>query len=919
MKGRGGLWIALFRLLLRFYPRSWRARFGAEAVDAFRKGLERRLEEGGRERAHRYALRALADALVGGWRERAAGRSRPGRATAGGDGVLATLAADLRYSLRRLRRAPGFSMAVVGILALGVGANAAVFTVLRSAVLAPLPFPEADRLVLPRWGPTLEGGGPDTAFVNWSYPKFVELREGSGRVFQGLAAYAARTAGVSDPGQAESVPFEFVTPGYFEVLGIAPVVGRFFHPEEEGRDAPPNVAVLSHGLWVQRFGSNPRVVGRTITADGDRLEVIGVAPEGFAGLTGSARFWTPVGQTATNYGSWTLDGRTSHWHHIVGRLRPGLSPTQAEERLASLFQEIEAVEPTTTPGEEMALDVTPLGQIWTNPNARVSVWLAMAAALLVLAIAIANLAALLLARGRKETRETAVRLALGAGRGRLIRERLTESLLLSAVGGGLGLLMAAWTMGTLKAAIPQHLFQGAGGDLLLVETGALEVDPGVALFGLAVAVLAGALFGTTPAMVQNRIDLVPALRQGGSGSRAMRRGDGRRWLVGAQVALSVILLVGAGLLLGTLQRLHDEQQGFDPEDLLVLRYSLGSGSTEYAGDAAREFHRTFRDRLQALPQVRSATLATTPPLGGHYIQTTVRQVEGREPIPEGSRPRIGVHLSDNNLFRTLGTSLLRGRTFTEAAFQRHEFVTVINQRTAEELFPDEDPLGREIWVGFSVTEEERPFRIVGVVEDVLYSRPTVGIMPEMYLPLGLWAPGSIGVFLRTETDPTELVAPARQILASLDPDIPFLQVKTGMDLRGEDVADTRILLLLLGAFAGLALILSAAGLWAVVSQAVTERKREIGLRMALGARTREVEALVFRQGLVPIVGGGLLGVLLAAAGAPRMAAILFGIGPRNPVVYVGAATILVAVALLATWLPARRAARVDPMEALAAD
>lgn len=919
MKGPAGLWIRLFRVVLGVYPRRWRARFAEEALDAFRRGLERRLEEPGAESPHRYAVRALADAVASGWRERTNGPAGAGRATGGGDGGLATLAADLRYAVRRLGRAPGFTVAVVTILALGVGANAAVFTVLRNAVLAPLPFPEADRLVLPRRGPTLAGGGPDTAFVNWSYPKFVELREGSTEVFEEVAAYAARSAGVSDPGRAESVPFEFITPGYFEVLGINPVVGRFFHPEEEGRDAPPGVVVLSHGLWVQRFGSDPDVVGRTITADGDRLEVVGVAPEGFGGLTGSARFWTPVGQTATNYGSWTLEGRTSHWHHVVGRLRPGLSPGQAEERLAALFESIEAVEPTAGPGEEIALDVTPLSRIWTNPDARASAWLAMAAALLVLAIAVANLAALLLARGRRETRETAVRLALGAGRGRLIRERLTESLLLSAVGGGVGLLLAGWTMGGLRAAIPRHLFRGAGGDLLLVETGALEVDPGVAAFGLLVAVLAGALFGTAPAVVQNRIDLVPALRQGGGRSRTTRRGDGRRWLVGAQVALSVTLLVGAGLLLGTLHRLHGEQQGFDPENLLVLRYSLGSASSEYAGDAAREFHRTFRDRLRALPEVRSATLATTPPLGGHYIQSRVRRVEGREPIPEGSRPRIGIHLSDGDLFRTLGTELLRGRTFTEGEFQRQEFVTVVSRRAADELFPDEDPLGREIRVGFSVTEEERPFRIVGVVEDVLYSPPTSGIMPEMYLPLGLWAPGSIGVFLRTRTDPTELVAPARRILASMDEDVPFWQVKTGMELRGEDVADTRILLILLGTFAALALILSAAGLWAVVAQSVTERRREIGLRMALGARAREVEVLVFRQGLVPIVAGGCLGIVLAATGAPRMAALLFGIGPRSPAVYLGAAGILVVVALLATWLPARQAARVHPMEALAAD
>ncbi|MGD2071303.1 MAG: ABC transporter permease, partial [Gemmatimonadota bacterium] len=455
-----GLWSRLFRLTLRAHPPGWRARYGREAAEAFEVGMARRREGSGAAAARRYAARAVLDALAAGWRERRVARGARGGAA---DSILV----DLRNAARRLARAPGLSATVVAILALGVGANGAVFSVLRSAVLAPLPFPEADRLVLPRWT-TTSPPASDTVFGQWSYPKFVEFREGSGDVFDGLAGYASRSAALTDPGDAESVLFEFVTPGYFEVLGVAPVLGRFFAPGEEGADAPPGVAVISHGFWVERFGSDPGAIGRTVTADGSRLEIVGVAPEGFRGLTGTARLWIPLGQARQAYGSWATDARGSHWFHALGRLAPGVGAGMAEARVASLADEIEAVDPTHVLGEDVGIDMAPLADVWSNRDTRASVWLAMAAAILILTIAVANVAALLMARGRRESRETAVRLALGAPRGRLLRERLAEGTLLALAGGAAGVLVAGWVVGWLRGIIPEHLFRGAAGDVLLV-------------------------------------------------------------------------------------------------------------------------------------------------------------------------------------------------------------------------------------------------------------------------------------------------------------------------------------------------------------------------------------------------------------------------------------------------------------------
>lgn len=828
------------------------------------------------------------------------------------------LMGDVRYALRRMRRAPGFSLAVIGILALGVGANGTMFSALKTTILARPPFPDADRLVLPEL--KIVGAGGGVRMSSWSYPKFLDFREGTREAFAEIAGYASRSASWTDPGDARSVLYEFVSPGYFEMLGQVPVLGRFFAAEEGGVDAPPNVVVISYATWRQQFGSDPAVLDRTIVADGSRLRIIGVTAEGFVGLTGAASFWLPFGQARATMGSWTITGRDSHWFHAIARLRPGWTTEQARARVALVGEAVgRNASKLVDEGETLTLELTPLGEAWTNPTVRTSVWLLAGAALLVLAIAIANLAALLLARGRREERETAVRLSLGAGRLRLVRGRVIESLLLALVGGGTGLLLATWGIAGIRRGWPDRFLDGSAGDIRAVDPAVLTMDWTVIGVGLAIAAVAAIVFGGLPALVQSRIDLVPALKRGSGATAADAGRAGRRWLLAGQLALSIILLVGAGLLTGTLVRLHQEQRGFDHHRLLALGYSVAGRPAARSVETARAFHEALRVQAAAIPGVRSAANGSTAPLLGHSIRTGVERVEGREPFPRDDQPPIGVTVASSGYFRTLGIPLLQGRTFSQAEDGHADQIIVINRTAAERLFLGESPVGRQIRMGFSLADTLYPMTIVGVVGDVLYSNPTEGVIAEAYLPLGQWAPVSFTLLVRTARNPAGLIPALREALAMVDPDVPYWRVLTGEQLRGRGVADTRALALLLGLFASVAVVLSAAGIWAVVAQAVTDRRREIGLRVALGAEGGDVERLMVGQAIPPLLVGGLVGLGLAAYGVRFLDTLLFKVGRHDPRVFLGAAGLLTAVAILAAWLPARRASRVAPMEVLTSE
>lgn len=909
---------ALFRLAFRFFPRGHRELTEAEAVEAFKLGYRRRRTESGLACAWRYAGRSVVDAVAAGWRTRRRHRARtrqPPVARNPETGLLTDLGGDVRYAFRRMGRAPAFTAAVVLILALGVGVNAAVFSALKTALLEPPPYP-SERLVFPSL--TVQRSGTERS--NWSYLDFRDFRQATGEAFDAIAGYASRSASWTAPGETAYVPYELVTPGYLELLGAVPAVGRFFVPEEEGATSSPAVAVLSHDTWQSRFGGDPSVVGRSITVDGVRVQVVGVAGAGFRGLTGEAAFWVPVGHARATLGSWAMGSRTSHWLHAVARLAPGVAAEGARARVAAVGRAIALADGPLEAGERLVVRVAPFREVWTNPATRTSIWLLAAAAGLVLLIAITNLASLLLARGRRESRETAVRLALGAGRARLLRQRLVESLVLALLAGAGGLLMAAWAAGGIRALWPDRLTAGAGADVRWIDPATLSVDLQVVGVGFAIATLAALVFALLPAALQDGGRLMTTLKRGpGTLGESGRRGTGRSWLLGGQLAFSVVLLVAAGLLGGTLLRLHGEQKGFDHEGLLVVGYTFAGRPANASAPALAAAHDAFRHRVEALPGARSVALGTSAPLSGHPVRTRVSGVVGGRAFGEEAQPEIGVHSVSDGYFTTLGIDLVRGRTFTEEEFRRAGPIAVINRAAARVLFSGEDPLGRRFRMGFSVEEGNPPWTVVGVVDDVLYSTPVEGVMPEAYVPYGVW-PGQAyaNLFVRAP-DPAALLPGVREAMRAVDPDVPFWRTMTGAELRRRGVADTRVLAFVLALFAGLAVLLSAAGVWAVVAQAVAERRREIGLRMALGAEAVEVEGLMVRRGSLPLVVGGATGLAIAAVGSRYLTRLLFRTDAHDPLIFAGAAGVVTATWLLASWLPARAAARVDPIEALSSE
>jgi putative ABC transport system permease protein len=927
---RSGLPAVLFRWAFRAAPRAHREAVADEAAEAFEAGYRRRLEDEGPRAARRYLRRAVADAALAGWRlrrERARKVARGPRRT-GSRPLTTGLRGDLRQALRRLRRAPGHAAAVVLILALGVGANTAVLSALRTAVAAPPPYETADRLVFPRL--TVLRGAEEGMSV-WSWPDFVDFRAGTADVFSHLAGYDARSASWNDPGAAESVPYELVTPGYFEALGAAPAAGRFFSPEEEGGEAAPGVVVLSHATWHRRFGGDPEVVGRSVTVDGIRLRVVGVAGPGLRGLTGDPAFWVPVGHAHAVYGAWMFETRDSHWFHAVAKLAPGVAIETAQARAEPIGRRILTGD-RLEQGQRVEVSVVPFREVWTNPTTHASIGLIGAGAGLLLLIAIANVASLLLVRHRREARETAVRLALGAGRGRLLRARLVESLVIAVLAGVAGLALAAASVDGIRALWPERLLTGAGGGVRWIDPSAVTLDLPVMLAGLGLASLAALVFTLLPALFQRGATLLPALKLGagalGTGGRTGGHGaSGRSLLLGGQVAFSVALLVAAGLLTATLLRLHGEQRGFDARGLLAVGYTFAGRPAADSASSLEAAHQELLRRAERLPGVRSASLGTSPPLAGHTMRTRVSETIGGTVYPEDGRPPIGVHSADHGLFRTLGIRLLEGRGFTEAEDREARQVLVLSRLAARRLFPGESAVGRQIRMGFSVAdwdpaEAAPPWTVIGVVDDVLYATPAEGLIAEAYVPYGAWRGQSFAtLFVRAArgVDPAGLVPSLRREMDAVDRGVPFWRTQTGAELRSAGVADTRVLVLVLSCFAGLALLLAATGVWAVVAQAVAERRREIGLRVALGARAGQVEGLLVRQGIVPLLLGGATGLALAALGARALAGLLFETSVHEPAVFAGAAAVLAVVWLLASWLPARAARRVDPIEALSSD
>jgi putative ABC transport system permease protein len=806
---------------------------------------------------------------------------------------LDDLRRDVRFGLRSLRRSPGFTIVAVLCLALGIGANAALFSVLNAVLLRPMPYPEPDRLV--RIYETMEAFG-EGSVSGPNYRDWVVQATG----FESLAAWVRGSRNLLHGGNAERIRTVEATPNLFRMLHAQrPLRGRFFTP---GTDDPnrDKVAVLSESFWRRRFAADPGLVGKTIQLDGTFYTVIGIMPESFA--------FPPLAREPAE--AWLLyvdppygNSRGAHFLTVNARLKPGVSLEQATAQLKQVAARIEKTFPDEQTGR--SVKVTPLRESIVGKR-RPALMILLGAVFLVLLIACANVANLLLARAAVRQREVAVRLALGAGRARLIRQFLVESLVLALAGAFLGLLLAFVGM---KALTP--LVQVA-----LPVAGGIPLDGRVFLFLLGVAVFSGIAFGLVPALQAARGDVRETLVDGGSGRTTAggRQQRFRSGLVIAEIALSLVLLVGAGLLLRGFLKVSGTEPGFVSKGVITGHLSVPA----VKGETVPRFFRPLLERVRSLPGVRSAALISMLPVQEAYTNASYTVV-GRPEPPLNQQPMAEMRVVSPGFFATLGIPVLRGRDFQEREGEQKITTAVVNEVLTRKQFPGEDPIGRRIHMSGMDLE------IVGVIGAIHQAGLDVEPLEEVYLPYaGIrdeYADilSNVALVVKTNGAPGALTGDLRRTVHAADPGVPLHQVQTMDEVVSESLASRRLNLWLLAIFAGIALALSAAGLYGVISYLVAQRTREIGMRMALGAQARDVIALVMRQGSRLTALGILVGVIGAFALTRWLESMLDGVSARDPITFLSITGLLALVALLATFIPASRAARVNPILAIRRD
>lgn len=817
---------------------------------------------------------------------------------------------DLRHAVRSLLRTPGTALIIIATIALAIGANTLIFGLVDAVFLSPLPVSEPERLV--RVYSTNERdaatAGSFGAHMPSSFPNYEDLRDRN-RTLDGLAAYTFAQVGLSHEGRAEPAEAGLVTPEYFDVLGVDAALGRTFRPDEDDRgDA---VAVLSYGLWRDRFGADPEVVGRTLPVNGRLYQVIGVAPPGFRGIDQllPADLWVPAAMAVellpADFVPF-IEHRRGLLFQGVGRLADGVSIEQARADLGAVAEGLSEEHPTWNEDRGVSLLSLPLAAI--DPNQREtwvrSGWLLTIVVGLLLLIACGNVANLLLVRAAGRRREMAVRLSLGASRRQLARQLLTESLVLAGAGGALGLTLAALGRDLLWSFRPP-----------LLDDSAIEpsLDPGVLAFAAGLTLLTGLLFGLAPVLLGRRVGLAENLKTGGAGGsvRGGRRVTPGRVLVAAQLALSLVALVGAGLFLRSLGNALETDPGFETERLLTV--SMDPAAAGYDLERSRQLFRRAVAEVEALPGVRRAAVAAIAPLGFDGQRRT--GPVGAEQPPEEAGILIGTRAVGVGYFETLGIPIEAGRGFGTGDRADTRRVAVINRTLAETFWDGRNAVGRQL----RFSGDERPVEVVGVAADAKYQTLGEEARPFIYLPLEQSGVQLATLHAATEGDPEPLLGSVRGRLEELDPAVPLTDLRTISRTLGDALWGPRTGSVLLGGFAVLALALAALGLYGVLAHSVVRRRREIGIRLALGARRLRVVALIVAQALVVAAVGLALGIFLASLGTRTITGLLYDVSAHDPWTYGTTAALLLVTAVLAALLPARRAARVDPMIAIRED
>jgi predicted permease len=832
---------------------------------------------------------------------------------------MQTLAQDARYAVRWLARSPGFAAIAILTLGLGIGTVTTIFSILDAAVLRPLPYRDPDSLMTVAI--TRREGAQTPETFPWSAPKFVSLRRHA-RTFEAVAAYAREDLNLTGVAEPERLVAEIVSATYFPVLGVGAALGRTFTAEEDGAPGAHPVVVISHGLWQRRFGGDRGIVGRVVQINRVPMTVVGVAPERFSGLAGDAELWVPMAMAGAFLYPEILTENGNHWHGVVARRKAGVTAEEVAAELDVVGQTITLENPMEASPAIWGASAAPLDASRVDPALRRSVLVLFGAVTFVLLIACANVAALMLARASTRGREVAIRVAIGAGRRRIVRQVLTESVVLSLAGGLAGVLLSLWGVETLSRL---ERISGVGDPSFLFRFTTVSLDSRVLLFALGVSLATGVLFGMAPALHASRSDLAAALKEGGAGAVAgdggSRRVSIRGLLVPLQVALALVLLVGAGLMARSLARLTGYRAGFEAGSVLTLRFDP-SGVTDDDRVRAGVFRRSLLERLAALPAVASAATGRTAPLSSRNMVAIVRQVDDRRLVSQGRMPgsgetiEIGLHDVSPDYFRTLRIPIRKGRAFTTEDRGDSPKVVIVNETAARRLWPGQDPIGRKIAATSFYFADDATAEVVGVAGDVVYGRPGEPQGLDLYFPsfqAGLsWAT----IFVKTEGDAAALAPAVRREIKALSPNLPVFDVTTLERRVARTFGRERFAAALLSLLAGIALFLASVGIYGLVAETVAARTREIGVRMALGAEPGDILRRVLRRGLT-LAGIGLAAGVLAALALSRvLSSLLFGVGAGDPATYAGVSIVLLLVSAAACWIPSRRATRVDPVTAL---
>ncbi len=817
---------------------------------------------------------------------------------------------DIRYALRWLRKSPGFTAVAILTLALGVGANTAIFSIVNAVLLRPLPYRDPDRLVRIFFNEP----GVGLRDITFSKPELDDLTDRAG-IFEDVSAIGGGSANLTGAKQPERIEFVVTSFNYFSMLGATPQIGRLFGPQDFAPGFSPAV-VISDSLWRRDYGADPNVLGRTLRLDNDPCTIVGVLPAGFRHpgptVSGDVQLWTAAGFSADPFPRPIRANRGLN-AGAIGRLKPGVTLHQAQMRLTAMAAEIRKDYPSDySPQAQWTIAIRPLQEFLVG-NVRPMLLVLLGAVMLIVLIVSLNIANLLLARASGRQQEMAVRSALGASRGRIASQMLTESMLLSLIGGLAGIAGAFGTLGFILRFVPSNI----------PRLNEVRVDWVVLGFALLISILTGFLFGLAPALHSAKVALSSAIREGGRGSGySARTGRLRDVLIVSELAFAVMLMVGAGLLLRTFHDLLRENPGFNPTHVVAAKVWLpipdNPKEDPYRGVGPKAvFDRELLRRMRTIPGVQLAAITSDLPTSNHSLNDPIGNyaltIEDR-PVESSQDLRAERIRISPDYFKLMQSPLLRGRSFTEGDEDGKQPVAIIDETTARKYWPTTDPLGHRIRFGQDPT---RPWMsIVGVVKDIKSDGLDIDGIPHIYVSTYQNPDRAMNTVLRTSLPATLLESQIRHEVQSIDPSLPVFNVSSMNDVLDRSLASRRFAANLVGGFAGLALLLASIGIYGLLAYMVSQRSREIGLRMALGARREDVLKLFLQKGVVLAGVGIVAGVIFSASTASMMAGLLYGVRPHDPTVFVAVPLLLLAVAVLASYLPARRATKVDPMIAL---